>query len=356
MHLQIRYLLLCISLLLPNAIASASEAKHGAYFGAMATEYPAWFKDSFLNLRDDIKEAQHAKKRVMLLITQDNCPYCNALIDRNLAQKDIETLMRQSFDVIAINVWGDREVIGLDGAKHTEKSFAAALKVQFTPTLLFFDETGKTILRLNGYLPPARFKTALEYVAQHSDKKISYRDYLAAQASALASGALINEDFFKPAPYDLSRKPGAKSRPFAVFFEQKDCPNCAELHSKVLIDRETRDIIRKVEVIQLDMWSNTPLITPQGKRQTAREWAKALDVKYAPTIVLFNEQGQEIIRTEAFFKVFHTQGIFSYLIEGAYKTESNFQRYLSARADKLREHGHDVDIWRMGDETVGAMK
>ena len=155
MHLQIRYLLLCISLLLPNAIASASEAKRGAYFGAMATEYPAWFKDSFLNLRDDIKEAQHAKKRVMLLITQDNCPYCNALIERNLAQKDIETLMQQNFDVIAINVWGDREVIGLDGAKHTEKSFAAALKVQFTPTLLFVDETGKTILRLNGYLPLA---------------------------------------------------------------------------------------------------------------------------------------------------------------------------------------------------------
>lgn len=356
MHSKLRNLLLCIFLLLPNGVAFASEAKRGAYFGAVTTEYPAWFKNSFLNLRDDVQEAQRANKRVMLLITQDNCPYCNALVEHNLAQKDIETLMQKNFDVIAINIWGDREVIALDGARHTEKSYAAALKVQFTPTLLFFNESGETILRLNGYMPPSRFKTALEYVAQHHDKNISYRDYLATQAPAATSGALISEDFFKPAPYDFRNKPSAKSRPFAVFFEQKDCPNCAELHSKVLVDQETRGVMRNLDVVQLDMWSTTPLITPQGKRKTAREWAKALDVKYAPTIVLFNEQGQEIIRSEAFFKVFHTQGILRYVVEGAYKTEPNFQRYLSARADKLREQGQDVDIWRMGDETVGVGK
>ena len=347
-------LLYAALMLAPDFIASAAEEKRGAYHGAMATEYPAWFKDSFLNLRDDLAEAKTSHKRVMLLFTQDKCPYCNALVERNLAQKEIEQLMRQRFDVIAINMWGDREVIGLDGAKHTEKSFSASLKVQFTPTLLFFDETGQMILRLNGYLPPARFKTALEYVAQGKEKEIGYRDYLAANTPPSTGGELFKEDFFKPAPYDLTRKPGGKSRPLAVFFEQKDCPSCAELHEKVLPDQETRDIIRKFNAVQLDMWSNAPVLTPQGKRLTAREWAKELDVKYAPTIVLFDEQGREIIRSEAFFKVFHTQGIFAYVAEGGYKTEPNFQRYLSARAEKLREQGKDVDIWRMGDEAVGV--
>jgi hypothetical protein len=70
--------------------------------------------------------------------------------------------------------------------------------------------------------------------------------------------------------------------------------------------------------------------------------------------VLFDPQGREIIRSEAFFKVFHTQGIFAYVAEGAYKTEPNFQRYLSARAEKLREQGKDVDIWRMGKEVPGT--
>ena len=360
--MQIRYSwgvlpLFCAAILfVANFTASAAEVKRGNYHGALATEYPAWFKDSFLNLREDIAEAKSRQKRVMLLFTQDKCPYCNALVERNLAQKEIEQRMRERFEVIAINLWGDREVIALDGTKHTEKSFSTALRVQFTPTLLFFDETGQMILRLNGYLPPVRFKTALEYVAQSKEKEISYRDYIAANTPPSSGGELIKEDFFKPAPYELRRKLGAKGRPLAVFFEQKDCPSCAELHQKVLSDAETRSVIRKLDVVQLDMWSNTPVLTPQGKRQTAREWAKALDVKYAPTIVLFDEQGQEIIRSEAFFKIFHTQGIFAYLAEGGYKTEPDFQRYLSARAEQQREQGKDVDIWRFGNEGVGVKK
>lgn len=349
-------LALSFTALLLVSHAEAVDKKRGAYHGAMATEYPAWFKDSFLNLRDDIAEAKSQNKRVMVMFTQDNCPYCNALVERNLAQKDIEQSLRAGFDVIALNVWGDREVVGLDGARHTEKSFATSLKVQFTPTLLFFDEAGKVVLRLNGYVPPERFKTALAYVSQRKEKTISYRDYIASNTPPTTGGELFKQDFFKPAPYQLVRKPGTSVRPLAVFFEQKDCPSCAELHQKVLTDSDTRAILKKLNVIQLDMWSKTPLITPQGKRLTAREWAKALDVKYAPTIVLFDTRGREIIRSEAFFKTFHTQGIFAYAAEGAHKTEPNFQRYLSARAEKLREQGKDVDIWKTGDEPTDVKK
>ncbi len=355
-RLGLIFALICAALLLaPNSWA-ASEKKRGAYQGAMATEYPSWFKDSFLNLRDDIAEAKVHNKRVILMFTQDNCPYCNALVERNLAQKEIEQRLRERFDVIAMNVWGDREVIGLDSARHTEKSLATSLKVQFTPTLLFFDEAGKMILRLNGYIPPPQFKAALEYVAQGKEKETSYRDYIAAHSPPASGGELFKEDFFKPPPYQLKRKPGAHARPLAVFFEQKDCPSCAELHQKVLTDPDTRAVLRKLDVIQLDMWSKTPLITPQGKHLTAREWARALDVKYAPTIVVFDERGREIIRSEAFFKVFHTQGIFAYAAEGAYQTEPSFQRYLSARAEKLREQGKDVGIWSMRDEAAGSKK
>jgi len=334
--------------LLPVPMADAKEGRRGAYHGAKATEYPAWFKDSFLDLREDVAEAARQKKRLILLFTQDNCPYCNALVERNLAQKSIEQRLRERFEVIAINMWGDREVTALDGRKLSEKNFAASLKVQFTPTLLFFDEAGKTILRLNGYVPPGNFSTALDYVAQGKDKEMSYRDYLAAQAPPAGSKELIAEDFFLPAPHDLRRK--GKARPLAVFFEQKDCPTCTELHQRVLVDAETRAVLRKFDVVQLDMWSNDALVTPQGKRMSAHEWAKALDVKYAPSLVVFNERGQEIIRSEAFFKIFHTQGIFAYVAEGAYRKEPSFQRYLSARAEHLREEGKDVDIWRMEGE------
>jgi thioredoxin-related protein len=337
-------------LLLFSCLADAAE-KQGAFYGAKQTEYPGWFKTSFLNLRDDIAEAESKNKRVMILFTQDSCPYCHALVERNLAQKDIESFLRKNFDVIAINMWGDREVVSLDNQSMSEKQFAASLKVQYTPSILFFDEAGQTILRLNGYIPPARFMTALEF-ASGKEKETSYRDYVEAHQPPATGGELINEPFFKKPPFNLTRK-GSKARPLAVFFEQRDCPSCAELHDKVLSDKETRDIIVKFDAIQLNMWSDTPVVTPQGKATTAREWARALDIKYAPSIVLFNAKGKEIIRSEAFFKVFHTQGIFTYVLSGAYEKEPSFQRYLAAKAEHLREQGKDVDIWRMSDEPVG---
>ena len=335
-------------LLAGNALA---EDKEGKFYGAAETEYPSWFKDSFLDLRDDLAEADKAGRRLVILFVQNGCPYCHALVERNLAQQDIEQTMRKNFDVVLINMWGDREVHGLDGNKTMEKELAAALKVQFTPTLLFFNEKGEVVLRLNGYLPPHRFKAAIEYVATRQENKISYRDYMAAHASHSQGGKMHAEAFFAKPPYDLRKFKG--KRPIALFFEQNDCPNCDVLHDKVLIDKDTREIVSKFDNVQLDMWSTTPIITMDGKQTTAKELAKQMDVKYAPTIVLLDDQGKEIIRSEAFFKVFHTQGIFAYVLEAGYKTQPSFQRWLQARAEHLREQGKDVDIWRLGDESTG---
>lgn len=324
--------------------------QRGKFFGAMETEYPSWFSDSFLDFKQDVAEAAKNGKRLMLIFTQNGCPYCNALVERNFAQKDIEELTRSKFEAIAINIWGDRAVTSVDGQSHTEKSFAEAMKVQFTPTILFFNEQGEVALRLNGYLPPDKFKLALTYVADKKEKQQSYQDFMAAQAPPSKGGALHAEDFFAPPPYNLARKAGEKQQPFAVFFEQADCPNCDTLHQKVLVDAETRQIIKQFDSVQLDMWSDTPVTLPDGTASTARQWAKQLDVKYAPTIVVFNAEGKEIIRSEAFFKIFHTQGIFAYVLSGDYVQQPSFQRYLSQRADHFREQGKDVDIWRTAGE------
>jgi thioredoxin-related protein len=336
-----------------HAAEPAAANKPGTYYGAKPTEYPAWFKDSFLDLREDIKEAQTAGKRVLLVFTQNGCPYCNLLVERNLSQRGIEDTLKAKFDVIAVNLWGDREVTGLDGKPYTEKTYSAALKVQFTPTLIFFDEAGSTILRLNGYVPPNRFQAALDWVAGKQEKQQEVRDFVAArEAPGQAAGALIGEPFFKKAS-DLRRK-NKVARPLAIFFEQKDCPDCEVLHRRVLADPELRAELGKFDNVQLDMWSNDLITTPDGKRLPVREWAKQLDVNYAPGIVLFDVKGKEVIRWESSFRVFHTLGMFDYTASGAYRKEPSFQRFLSARAEHIRDSGRDVNIWRYADEPVSA--
>lgn len=325
----------------------AAPGEHGEYRGAVASEPPAWFKQSFLELEEDVREAAEAGKRLMIYFHQHGCPYCNALIEHNLAQKDIAERLHTRFDVIAVNLWGDREMVSVAGDTYTEKSFAEALQVQFTPTLMFFNEAGKIVLRLNGYLPPQNFLLALNYVANGRETELSYRDYVAAEQPPPSTGVLNRQRFFKAPPYDFTLPPeGSWWRPLAVFFEQKRCPNCDTLHREVLTDKTTLALIGRFDVVQLDMWSDTPVVTPQGEATTARSWARRLGVSYAPTLVFFSQDGSEVIRSEAYFKVFHTQSMFDYVLNGGYLSHPSFQRYLSARADTLLEQGVDVDIWR----------
>lgn len=328
-----------------NSHAEKAENKNtkGLYLGARDTVYPAWFKDSFLDFQDDIAEAAEQNKRVMVLFHQENCPYCNELVEKNLSQKNIEEQLKQQFEVIALNMWGDREVVPIQGESLTEKEFAKAMKVQFTPTVLFFNEQAQLALRLNGYLPPDQFKKALDYVSGKHEKTTSFRDFSAGESLQSGSEDLHAESFFSKPPFELDQ---VDNRPIAVFFEQTQCPLCTTLHAEALSDEVTRKIIKNFYNLQLDMWSDQVVTIPSGKQMTAKAWAKQLNVHYAPTIVLFDAQGKEIIRSEAFFKSFHTQSIFDYVASHGYKNESSFQRYITARADHLREQGIDVDLWK----------
>jgi len=37
---------------------------------------PKWFKESFLDIREDVDEAAESEKRIILYFYQDGCPYC----------------------------------------------------------------------------------------------------------------------------------------------------------------------------------------------------------------------------------------------------------------------------------------
>jgi thioredoxin-related protein len=327
-------------------LAEEGGKKQGEFLGARETVYPEWFKESFLDFREDVAEAAEDNRRVVLFFHQEGCPYCNLMVERNLSQKDISEAMQRDFDAISINMWGDREVVGLKGFETTEKKFSANLKVQFTPTLLFFDEQGEVVLRLNGYIPPETFKVAMEYVAGHKEKEVSYRDYLKQNKPPRASGKLNSEPFFKSPDIVLGGGVVKSVKPMAVFFEQVGCPNCDRLHSEVLKHDEVQEQIARFDTVQLDMWSSEKIVTPDGRSLSVREWAKELDVSFAPTIVLFDPRGKEVIRSEAFFKRFHTASIFDYVAGEGYRKEPSFQRYLSERAEHIRDSGQDVDIWK----------
>jgi len=338
-----RFLAVICVLILPLQTVIASEAKLGKFFGAIPSEKPEWFKDSFLAFEEDVAEAAAGGKRVMLYFHQDGCPYCARLIEENFSDPDLKAFILKNFDGVSLNMWGDREVVSVGGRDFTEKTFAAALKVQYTPTLVFLDEKGKTVLRLNGYYPPQDFRAALDYVAQKHETRLSFSQYRLEQLAA-AGGKLFDEDFYLE-QQDLAKLIASTDRPLAVYFESANCLQCETMHQRILRDKATRKLVTQASNVQFDVASDQPLTTPAGKKLTARQWAQELGISYAPSLVFFDRQGNEVMRIGAFIKTFHFQSVYAYVLEQAYLEEPEFQRYISARADHIRESGFDTDIW-----------
>ena len=310
-----------------------------------AHEQPDWFKQSFLDLREDIGEARAAHKRLMVYFYQDGCPYCARMLRDNFGQQRIAEQTQRYFDVVAINIWGDREVTDLQGKATTEKAFARAQQVMFTPTLLLFGQAGKVVLRIDGYFPPHRFLAAIEYVGEGLEAKESFRTYLARRNPEPASGRLHRSSRYLQPPYDLQAALQADPRPLLVLFEQSQCRACDELHGDIFRLPATRELLQRFQIVLLDQWADTRVVTPRGERITARAWAAKLGVSYAPSMVFFDRSGRRVFATGGYLRAFHVQSALDYVASGAYREQPEFQRYVQARADALRALGQKINLW-----------
>lgn len=326
---------------LPLHAAGEDELISSGFVNPGFISKPAWFKDSFLDLREDVAEASESGRRIMLYFHQDGCPYCERLIKTNFTQHDIATLAQENLDVIAINMWGDREVIDLAGNSVTEKQFAVANRVQFTPTLLFLNETGETIFRANGYYPPEKFKPLLSYIIDKKEGLLSFRDYLSAKVLQRSSGKLhVQEGYLSR---NLQRSRGDK--PLLVLFEQKDCVACDELHGDIFRRAEIIKLMQQFDVALIDIWSKGKLTTPAGELLSVQQWINRLNLNYTPSMLFYDAQGGELFRADAYLRAFHTAASLEYVASKAYLTQPEFQRFVESRADEIRAAGGVVDLW-----------
>lgn len=135
-----------------------------------------WFHESFLNLPEDLAEAQSQGKRLVIYWEQRGCPYCKRMHEVNLRLPRVVDYIKEKFVVIQLNLWGDREVTDFDGEVTTEKKLADKYLVRYTPTLSFFPETvakmkgkptpkDREVNRIAGYFKPFHFFFLHRYAA-----------------------------------------------------------------------------------------------------------------------------------------------------------------------------------------------
>ncbi len=245
----------------------------------------------------------------------------------NFSQRRIVDKMHRHFVAVALNIWGDREVTWLDGRTMSEKALARALDVQFTPTLLFFDEKGNVVARLNGYYPPHKFEAVLDFVSGKQERRETLAAYMARRTPAPASAALADEPFFVKPPYVLTRAPGGK--PLAVVFETPDCAACDEMHRDLFRRADVSAQLARFDVARFGLGARTEVTTPDGAKVKADAWARDLRIAYTPTVVLFDASGREVLRLDAYLRAFHFASALDYVASGAHRNEPSFQRYLA---------------------------
>ncbi|MFP6775504.1 MAG: thioredoxin family protein [PS1 clade bacterium] len=339
--------LLILSLLFSLVTFASEELKKGEFLGAKTVEvFPDWFKTSFLDFNDDIKEANEENRHVMIYFWQNGCPYCSNLVEENFHNDSLVLKLNNNFDVIEINMWGDRELVDWNGTDFIEKEFSEYMSVQFTPTLVFLNSNGDIVLRMNGYQSVKKMHHILDYVSQKIYSENSFASYINS-LNDNTTGQLNDNPIFENGPHMLSRSSALPAQKYlAVFFEQPNCSECDTFHNTLMKLDKTKEMLSQMQVVRFNAVSSEKLLTTDGKRTTASEWYDELKLTYKPAIVFFDKEGVEIIRKDAMFKEYHLHGIFSYVLSSAYIEQPNFQRYLEDKSDKLRDQGITVDIWK----------
>ena len=182
---------------------------------------------------------------------------------------------------------------------------------------------------------------------------------LAESTLVLGDDGLHKQPFFFDSFLEMGpdlEEAAAEGKGLVVLWEQRGCPYCRELHA---VNFARDDIVEFISehflVVQLDMWGSRAVTDFDGEEMEERDLARKWFVNFTPTTLFFtmddpDNPPQDMRDALAFmlpgyFKPFHHLSTLEYVATDGYKEQPNFQRWLQAKADHMREQGEEVNLW-----------
>lgn len=330
---------ICLPLVSSAAASSGTDGDgRGQIVGAQLSTHPDWFLESFLEIADDAAKAAAEGKHLILFFDSEGCPYCYKMIEESFKQPPNGDFVRASFDTIALNIRGSREVAFTEKLRFSEKDLARHIGLRFTPTMLFLDGNSKVVLRVDGYRSVRDFGYLLSYVNDKAYLKTRLADYL--------------EDQTAPSVYSLRPHPSFESisdlstvrnKPLMVIFEDESCEGCDALHDNILSLDATKALLEDLTVVRFDARSTAPIVDPEGNATTPAQWANQLELNYRPGVVMFDE-GKEVFRIDALRYRFHFQQSLKYVGERQWRNYARYQDFARAHRESILASGEDVYV------------
>lgn len=335
-RLKVTGLFVLLGLAIP-ALAAETTTR-GSITGGVAHEAPDWFKESFLEIADDVDDATEAGKHVLLFFQLNDCPYCDRMLEEGFQAEPLRAYIQQHFDTIAVNVRGDRDIAFNEDISVTEKELSDILKVAATPAILFLDQDNKTVVRVNGYRAPERFKQVLEFVATKSYQSTKLADYLQAKLDKNVYQLRANPLFSEIR--DLSTIDG----PLMLIFEDGSCYDCNEFQDGVLGHELVRKEIEAFTIVRLDASSTETIIDVFGNETTPAALAREHQMIYRPGVLAFDD-GNLVRRHDSLTFPHHFKESMRY-VAGKYYQQTDYQSYSQQRTEELLAAGVVIDLGR----------
>jgi thioredoxin-related protein len=146
---------------------------------AHAADAASFFNLNMGDLKAEVAEAKRDKKTaLMVMFEQEGCPGC-AYMKRNiLNRKDVQDYYRAHFATLSLDIWSSVPVRDFGDREQTEKAFAQVSKVKGTPTFVFYDLSGRELVRYFGPTQTAdEFLLLGEFVATGAYKTRTFAQY-----------------------------------------------------------------------------------------------------------------------------------------------------------------------------------
>lgn len=335
-----------ISLLSYSHLQADEAPTEGKIVGGVLSEKPDWFKESFLDFREDAAEAAEEGKHMLVFADLNGCPYCAKMMQDNFktTEKDggNQEFIKKNFDSIQINIKGDREIAFNEETVVTERELAKALNVLYTPTLLFMDANNKVVVRLNGYRTPREFKTVLNFVKEKAYEKIDLATYRSENLTEEVYELLPNKNFVELSDF---KKTNEQDKPLAILFEDKTCGECTRFHKELLEVDEIQKLMPRYNFVRLDALSDKSIIDIDGNKTTPKEWVRKLGISARPALVLYSE-GKEQARVTGLLKSYHMTVLLTWVADKEYANYANWHDFGRVYQEKILKSGKDIDIWK----------
>ena len=327
----------CLLLAMSVSVSWASDTvTPGSLTGGIVHNVPTWFKESFLEIADDVDEASAEGRHVLLFFQLNACPYCDRMLTEAFESEPLSSQIQEQFDAIAINVKGDRDIAFNEALSVTEKELSEFLEVRATPAILFLNSENKQVVRVNGYRSPKRFEQVLNFVSSKSYESMSLADYIDAN---LTEPVYQFREFPQYQELtDLSRVNG----PLAVVIEDQQCYDCEEFYDRMLSREDVQQRLSEYTVVRIDADSDLLLKDVDGSSMTAKQLVNKYEMIYRPGVLLF-DQGQLIRRHDSLAFTHHFRESLRYVSGGYHKTEL-YRDYSERRTAELLASGVNIDL------------